>query len=87
MKQAIPTYEKIFDLDFPLPKMDILSARAYRGAMEHWGLIISTDDATLWTPAKGEPDKMLVVEVMAHELAHQWFGVGAARRHFREELD
>ena len=45
------------------------------GAMENWGLITYRERLLLFDPEKsGATDKESVTEVMAHELAHQWFG-------------
>ncbi len=71
MRSSLPVYESLFDIPFPLPKMDWLSAKAYAGAMEHWGLIIGAD-SILWLPEQGLAQKMVTVEVVTHELAHQW---------------
>ena len=56
----------------PFPKMDWLAAKAYGGAMEYWGFIIGGDSVTLWVPEQGLPQKMITLEVVTHELAHQW---------------
>ena len=45
------------------------------GAMENWGLITYRDTALLYDKEKSSSkDKQRVAEVIAHELAHQWFG-------------
>lgn len=72
MQSSLPIYESLFDIPFPLPKMDWLAAKAYGGAMEHWGFIIGGDSVTLWVPEQGLPQKMITLEVVTHELAHQW---------------
>ena len=43
--------------------------------MENWGLVTYRDTALLYDPAKSSAwNKQRVAEVIAHELAHQWFG-------------
>jgi aminopeptidase N len=43
--------------------------------MENWGLVTFRDSALLYNAsASSESDKQWVAEVIAHELAHQWFG-------------
>jgi len=37
--RALETFEKIFDIDFPLPKMDLIAVPSGQGAMENWGLV------------------------------------------------
>ncbi|KAG9123895.1 Aminopeptidase 2 mitochondrial [Ceratobasidium sp. 392] len=50
--KVLPIYEKVFDVEYPLPKLDTLVANDFdAGAMENWGLItghrfLSTGDAS-----------------------------------------
>lgn len=45
------------------------------GGMENWGLITYRETALLYNNATGNlADQRRVGEVVAHELAHQWFG-------------
>ena len=45
------------------------------GAMENWGLITYRERLLLLDEERsGATDKEAVTDVMAHELAHQWFG-------------
>lgn len=45
------------------------------GAMENWGLILYRETALLYDPTKDTySNKARVNAVVAHELAHQWFG-------------
>ena len=69
-------YEKFFDLDFPLGKMDMASIPDFSaGAMENWGLITYREAFILYNEQKSaSTDKESVTDVIAHELAHQWFG-------------
>ncbi|KZT39817.1 hypothetical protein SISSUDRAFT_1060871 [Sistotremastrum suecicum HHB10207 ss-3] len=74
-KTVMPLYEKVFDVEFPLPKLDTLVANDYHGAMENWGLIIGQPNVYLMDPNK--PDfntTQRIAEVQTHEIAHQWFG-------------
>ena len=43
--------------------------------MENWGLITYRETALLYQPGKSSlSDKEYVAVVVAHELAHQWYG-------------
>ncbi|KAI0113996.1 peptidase family M1-domain-containing protein [Nemania sp. FL0031] len=74
--RTLEYYEKIFDADFPLPKMDMVAIPDFAaGAMENWGLITyRVVDLMLDEKASGAAMKERVAEVVQHELAHQWFG-------------
>lgn len=43
--------------------------------MEHWGLVTFRETALLYeSGGSSSQNKQRVVTVVAHELAHQWFG-------------
>lgn len=45
------------------------------GAMEHWGLVTYRETALLYTnTTHSSANKQRVATVVAHELAHSWFG-------------
>ncbi|KAI8912491.1 peptidase family M1-domain-containing protein [Gorgonomyces haynaldii] len=69
-------YQKAFGIDFPLPKLDMIAVPDFAaGAMENWGLVTYRDTALLYDPKQSTAiNKERVAEVIAHELAHQWFG-------------
>ncbi|KAJ7105158.1 leucyl aminopeptidase [Mycena epipterygia] len=74
MARVLPMLETMFDLEYPLPKLDILSANVL-GALENWGLIVGDPGAFLFDPATGATaTQKRVVDITSHELAHQWFG-------------
>ena len=74
--KALPVYEEIFDVEYPLPKLDTLVASAFdAGAMENWGLITGRTTVFLWDPKKSSlAAKKRVIDVQSHECAHMWFG-------------
>jgi len=37
--RTLKTFETMFGVDFPLPKMDLIAIPAAQGAMENWGLV------------------------------------------------
>eukprot|EP01135_Chromosphaera_perkinsii_P005100 Nk52_evm11s316 gene=Nk52_evmTU11s316 len=69
-------YSEFFGLHYPLPKADLVAIPDFSsGAMENWGLITYRESALLYDPVKsGAESKQRVAIVVAHELAHQWFG-------------
>lgn len=76
--QLIPYYEEYFGVKYPLPKLDMLAAPGssqFFGAMENWGAIFYFETALLLDPAiSTESNRRGVYGVVAHEIAHQWFG-------------
>jgi aminopeptidase 2 len=74
--KTLAFYEKTFDSDFPLPKMDMVAIPDFAaGAMENWGLITyRVVDVLFDEKTSGASTKERVAEVVQHELAHQWFG-------------
>lgn len=69
-------YENYFQIKFPLPKIDMIALPDFSaGAMENWGLITYRETALLFQDGVSTAgNKQRVAAVVAHELAHQWFG-------------
>ncbi|PWN20753.1 putative AAP1-alanine/arginine aminopeptidase [Microstroma glucosiphilum] len=75
-KKVLPVYEQVFDIEYPLPKLDTLVAADFdAGAMENWGLITGRTSVYLYDPEKsGLKGQKQTAAVQSHEVAHQWFG-------------
>jgi puromycin-sensitive aminopeptidase len=75
-KKTLPFYHKYFNVDYPLPKMDLITIPDFAaGAMENWGLVTYRERYLLVDPSNTSiASKQLVALVVGHELAHQWFG-------------
>lgn len=74
--KALKFYEKFFNIDYPLPKQDMIAIPDFSaGAMENWGLITYRESYLLYDPkVSTKTSQHSVASVIAHELAHQWFG-------------
>ena len=72
----IDFFSEKFDIDYPLPKSDILAVHEFtHGAMENWGLVTYRTTAILFDEKRSEARfRNRIAYVVAHELAHQWFG-------------
>ncbi len=75
-KRGIEFYEEFYQTKYPLPHSWQLALPDFSaGAMENWGLITYREAAVLLDPDNATTDqKAYVASVVAHELAHQWFG-------------
>ncbi|MDE1847244.1 MAG: M1 family peptidase, partial [Candidatus Micrarchaeota archaeon] len=68
-------YEGYFRIPFPLPKIDLIAVPDFSaGAMENWGAITFREIRLLSDEHTSEGSKRDIAMVIAHELAHQWFG-------------
>lgn len=69
-------YAEVFAYPYPLPKEDVIAIPDFAyGAMENWGLITYREVALLYdSNYPSIKQEQYVVLVVAHELAHQWFG-------------
>lgn len=72
--RIIELLEKYFGQPFPFPKLDQIGSPVMPGAMENAGADIYGDDILLLDAAATTRRKQTFGMVVAHELAHQWFG-------------
>ncbi|KAK6617705.1 hypothetical protein RUM44_005293 [Polyplax serrata] len=74
--RVLSYFEMYFDVKYPLPKMDMIAIPDFSsGAMENWGLITYREVALLYdSKISTASSQVYVASVVAHELAHQWFG-------------
>ena len=75
-RHVLAYYNDYFGLRFPLPKLDeIAIPGGFGGAMENWGAITFNERNLLVDPASSSlSTRQNVFGVIAHEMAHQWFG-------------
>jgi len=69
-------YETYFGVPYPLDTLDLIAIPDFSSAaMENWGAITFREPALLVDSKNSSSAiKQRVVEVIAHELAHMWFG-------------
>ncbi|XP_031783197.1 glutamyl aminopeptidase isoform X1 [Nasonia vitripennis] len=74
--QIIEYYIKLFDIDYPLPKLDMAAIPDFvSGAMENWGLVTYREARLLYDKkTTSTANREDIVMVIAHEFAHMWFG-------------
>jgi aminopeptidase N len=75
-KKVLPFYREYFGIPYALPKLDQIAVPGVRnGAMEDWGFISYNESNLLYDPLRSSIEtKQGVFGVIAHEVAHQWFG-------------
>ena len=76
--EVLPWFNDYFGMPYPLPKLDMIAvpgSSQFFGAMENWGAIMYFEPYLLVDPRlSSESDRQLVFAIVAHEVAHQWFG-------------
>ncbi|EJD74474.1 peptidase family M1 containing protein [Loa loa] len=75
-------YENFFSIPYPLKKLDIFTVPELRVlAMENWGLITVRQKLVLYNQRLNSlRERRVVTDVIAHEVAHMWFGNLATMR-------
>ena len=74
--RSLEYFEDYYGVPYPLPKLDLIGLPDFSaGAMENWGLITFRESVLYVNPKSTAIDtKQYVAMVIAHEIAHQWFG-------------
>ncbi|HUB53356.1 MAG TPA: M1 family metallopeptidase [Terracidiphilus sp.] len=75
-KYVLHYYNDYFGIPYPLKKLDLIALPDFEaGAMENFGAITYRETDLLLDPRTASVNaKMNVALVIAHEMAHQWFG-------------
>ena len=73
--KLIDFYEDYFQVKYPIPLSYHLALPDFSaGAMENWGLVTYREVYLLVDENSSAASRQQVALVVAHELAHQWFG-------------
>ena len=75
-RKSLGFSETYYAIAYPLPKMDLIAIPDFAfGAMENWGAITFRENLLLHYPQiTSKFGEERICEVIAHEIAHQWFG-------------
>ncbi|HUU39422.1 MAG TPA: M1 family metallopeptidase, partial [Desulfatiglandales bacterium] len=75
-RKALKFCEDYYGLKYPFPKLDLIAIPDFAaGAMENWGAITFRENLLLHYPGiTSKAGQQRICEVIAHEIAHQWFG-------------
>jgi puromycin-sensitive aminopeptidase len=74
--RIVSFFNQYFAIRYPLPVLDMIAIPDFSaGAMENWGAITYRESALLVDPKHSSTqNRQWVALVIAHEIAHQWFG-------------
>ena len=74
--RSLEFYNEYFDIPYPLPILDLIAIPDFEAAaMENWGAVTFRETALLVDEEHTSlSNKQWAAIVIAHELAHQWFG-------------
>jgi tricorn protease interacting factor F2/3 len=74
-QKSLEFYEKYFGIPYDLPKLHLIAVPEFAyGAMENWGAITFREILLHADKDTSTSTKKSIVEVIAHEIAHMWFG-------------
>jgi tricorn protease interacting factor F2/3 len=75
-RKSLQYSEAYYGIGYPLSKMDLIAIPDFAfGAMENWGAITFRENLLLHYPQiTSKSGEERICEVIAHEIAHQWFG-------------
>ncbi|MFC1516218.1 M1 family metallopeptidase [Thermodesulfobacteriota bacterium] len=75
-RKALFFCEDYYGVPYPLAKLDLLAIPDFAfGAMENWGAVTFRENLLLHYPdVTSRSGETRICEVIAHEIAHQWFG-------------
>ncbi len=75
-RKSLEFSEDYYAIPYPFPKLDLIAIEDFAfGAMENWGAITFRENLLLHEPdVTSKSGENRICEVIAHEIAHQWFG-------------
>jgi aminopeptidase N len=74
-KEIVQYFNRYYSIPYPFKKLDIVAVPDFAaGAMENTGAIFYREVLLLADANASVPVRKSIAEVLAHEIAHQWFG-------------
>jgi tricorn protease interacting factor F2/3 len=74
-KKSVEFFQSYFDIPYMIPKLHLIAVPEFAiGAMENWGAIAFRESGFYIDKNSSVKNKKRVAELVAHEVAHQWFG-------------
>jgi tricorn protease interacting factor F2/3 len=73
--KVLDFFNSYFEVAYPLPKLHLVAVpNTAVGGMENWGAIAFRERVLLIAPGASQNTRRQALGVIAHEIAHQWFG-------------
>jgi tricorn protease interacting factor F2/3 len=73
--ELLAAYEEYYGIPYPLSKLDLVAVEKFAfNAMENWGAIACREEILLVDSTTSVGLRRVILEILAHEIAHQWFG-------------
>jgi len=73
-REVLRGFTDYFDVPYPLPKLHLVAFSDFWAGMENWGAISGSEDQYLLDETASPSGLEFAEQVIAHEIAHQWFG-------------
>lgn len=76
ISKLVKFFETKLDMEYPIEKLDMVALPDFEmNAMENWGLLTYRETSLLYDENHSSiTSKQAIRNVIAHEIAHQWFG-------------
>lgn len=72
--KSISLLEDVLGVEYSLNKLDQIVVPTFNGGMENWGLVVYGNTIVSKQIESSERKQASALNLIAHELAHQWFG-------------
>lgn len=72
--KSVELLENVLGVEYSLSKLDQIVIPSFSGGMENWGLIVYGNGIIYKPNITSEQKRINALNLIAHELAHQWFG-------------
>ncbi len=74
-KKSVEFFQSYFNIPYMIPKLHLIAVPEFAiGGMENWGAIAFRESGFYIDKNSSVKNKKRVAELVAHEVAHQWFG-------------
>jgi aminopeptidase 2 len=72
--KALEIFEATLNIQYPLPKLDLLAIPGATAGMENWGLVTLPSAIQCVSHDDSASERAIAINLIFHEIAHQWIG-------------